>query len=244
MAIRTRRWPACNFLCAVSIGSLWLLIDPAFAQQRDSAAVIRGVDAAVQARYENVLAFTDIEHYAVFRGKDQTHPVAEMTVKDAYRKGVGKTYTILSQSGSEITIRLGLNPLLENEERINQPANLPQSWFTSSNYAMKPEPSQSERVDGRDCLVVAVTARRKAPNLIDGAIWVDAKDYSLAQINGVASKSPSVFAGATHMMRQYQQIDGFPMATHARAESNSMLLGRTVVTIDYSDYHLQLSTAK
>jgi hypothetical protein len=46
------------------------------------------------------------------------------------------------------------------------------------------------------------------------------------------------------MMRQYEQIDGFPMATHARAESNSMLFGRTVVTIDYSDYHLQLAPQK
>ena len=33
----------------------------------------------------------------------------------------------------------------------------------------------------------------------------------------------------------------YPMAMHARAESNSLLFGRTVVTIDYSDYHLQTS---
>ena len=46
------------------------------------------------------------------------------------------------------------------------------------------------------------------------------------------------------MMRQYMQLQGFPMATHARAESNSMLFGRTVVTIDYSDYKLQLRDAK
>jgi hypothetical protein len=44
------------------------------------------------------------------------------------------------------------------------------------------------------------------------------------------------------MMRQYASIDGFAMATHARAESDSSLFGRTVVTIDYRDYHLQLRT--
>jgi hypothetical protein len=239
MAIHTRRGTACKFLCAILVTALCPLNSPAFAQERDPAAVIRGIDAAVQARYENVLTFTDIEHYRVFRGDDQTHAAAEITVKDTYRKGVGKTYTILSQSGSEVIIRLGLNPLLDNEERINQPANLPKSWFTSANYQMKP--NQTERIDGRDCLVVAVTARSTAPNLINGSIWVDAKDYWLAQIDGVASKSPSVFAGSTHMMRQYQQIDGFSMATHARAESKSLLFGRTVVTIDYSDYHLQLA---
>jgi hypothetical protein len=230
--------------CTILILSLQRSPGEIPARQPDGAAIIRGVDAGVQARYENVLGFTDIEHYAVFRGKDQTHPVAEMTVKDTYRKDVGKTYTVLSQRGSEVVIRLGLNPLLENEKIINHPENLPRSWFNSANYEMKPKPGQTVRINGRDCLVMAVTARRKAANTINGNIWVDAKDYSLAQIDGVASKDPSVFAGTTHMTRQYEQIDGFPMATHARAESNSFLFGRTVVTIDYDDYHLQLASAK
>ena len=46
------------------------------------------------------------------------------------------------------------------------------------------------------------------------------------------------------MMRQYTQLEGYPMAMHARAESNSMFFGRTVVTIDYSDYQLQLGDTK
>jgi hypothetical protein len=46
------------------------------------------------------------------------------------------------------------------------------------------------------------------------------------------------------MMRQYSNISGFSMAMHARAESASMLFGRTVVTIDYSDYRLQLRQNK
>jgi len=45
-------------------------------------------------------------------------------------------------------------------------------------------------------------------------------------------------------MRQYAEIDGFPMALHARAESSSALLGRSVVTIDYSQYQLELASAK
>jgi hypothetical protein len=214
------------------------------AQQPDPATMIQRIDAAVHARYQTVLAFTAIEHYAVFRGKDQTHPVAEMTVKDSYRKDVGKTYTVLSQSGSELVLRVGLKPLLENERIINQPGNVQRSWFNSANYEMDPKPGSVEKLNGRNCILVAVAARRKAPNTINGNIWVDQNDYSLVQIQGVATKSPSAFAGTTHMMRQYEQIDGFSMATHARAESNSLLFGRTVVTIDYSDYHLELDPHK
>ncbi len=240
MAILVRRRVACSILSAFLCSSA--TARPASLPPLDAATVIQHIDAAVQARYDTVLAFTDIEHYTVFRGKDQTHPVAKMTVKDTYRRGTGKTYTVLSQSGSELVLRLGFKPLLENEKMINEPGNLPRSWFNSENYEMKPGLDGVEQINGRNCIVVAVAARRKAPNMIDGKIWVDEKDYSLAQIQGVASKSPSVFAGTTHMMRQYQQIEGFPMATYARAESDSLLFGRTVVTIDYSDYHLELDS--
>jgi hypothetical protein len=219
---------------------LGLVLPLPAAPQADAASVIRLVDAAVQARVQNVLAFTDIEHYAVYRGKDETHPVAEMTARDAYRKDSGKSYTILSQSGSEIVQKIGLEPLLQNEIRINQPAIVAHSWFTSANYEMKPKPGGVQLLHGRACYTITVTPRQKAPNLIDGTIWVDASDGTLVKVDGVASKSPSVFAKTTHMMREYRNIDGYSMATHARAESSSFLFGRTVVIIDYSDYHLVL----
>jgi hypothetical protein len=154
---------------------------------------------------------------------------------------VGKSYTVLARSGSDLVQKFGLSPLLQNEERINNPATVAQSWFTSANYAMKLKPGGVQRLNGRDCFVLTINPRQKASNLIAGTLWVDAHDGSIAQVEGVASKSPSAFAGTTHMKREYAQVDGFPMATHARAESSSLLFGRTVVLIDYSDYQLQLA---
>jgi len=234
---------SCGVAC-VAIGvvlSAGTAASTARAQEANGAAVIRMIDAAVQNRYQTVLGFTDTEHYAVFRGSDETHAVAEMTVKTTYRKGVGKDYQILSESGSAIVQRFGLRPLLDNEKTVNLPGNVEQSWFDSANYEMKLKPGGVQRLDGRDCFVLDVAAKRKAPNMIDGTLWVNAKDGSIAKLDGVASKSPSAFAGTTHMMRQYVEIEGFPMATHARAESSSVFFGRTVVVIDYSDYHLQLA---
>ncbi len=214
------------------------------AQQMDAASVIQGIDAKVQERVNNVLGFTDIEHYVVYRGNDETHPAAEMTARDSYKKGEGKTYTILSQSGSGIVQRYGLHPLLENETDINEPGKVGESWFTSANYEMRLEPGGIQTVNGCACFALAITPKQKAPNMIEGTLWVDAKDYSIVKVQGVASKSPSVFAGTTHMAREYVNVDGYPMATHARAESDSFLFGRTVVIIDYSDYHLQVRGSK
>jgi hypothetical protein len=167
-----------------------------------------------------------------------------MTTRDTYKKGKGKTYTILSQSGSALLLKYGLRPLLQNEESLNEPGKVTESWFTSANYAMRLKPGGLQKANGRECYALDITPRRKAPNMIDGTLWVDARDDSIVKVQGIASQRPSVFAGTTHMMRDYANIAGYPMATHARAESNSFLFGRTVVTIEYSDYHLQVRDAK
>lgn len=209
-------------------------------QQPDAAAIIRDLDRANQSRDANVFAFTDVEHYAVYRGKDETHPAAEMTVRVTYRKGVGKSYQILSQSGSAVIQKYGLQPLLDNEKALNDPAVAAQSWFTSANYNMQLKPGVTQVIDGHACIALAITPRRKAPNMLDGTLWVDAHTHMQVEVEGTASKSPSPFARTTKMMRRYQNMQGYAMATHARAESSSFFFGRTIVTIDYSDYHFQL----
>lgn len=230
----SRRAPALVLLASLTTTA-------AVAQQPNLLAIVHDLDAANQSRYNRVLEFTDMEHYAVFRGSDQVHPAAEMTVRVTYRKGIGKDYKVLSQSGSTLIIKYGLRPLLDNEKAINDPARIAQSWFTSANYEIKLKPDATRTIDNRPCLALAIKPLHKAPNMIDGTIWVDARDHTLVQVEGVASKSPSVFAGTTHMMRRYANMQGYAMATHARAESSSMLFGRTVVTIDYSGYRFQIA---
>jgi hypothetical protein len=218
-------------------------IIPARAQQFDSASVIHRVDAAAQARFDNVSSYTVTEHYAIFRNNDVTHPAAEMTVKTLYRKGIGKDYTILSQTGSELLQKFVLAPLLDTEKNINLPGNIEKSWIVSANYDMTLKPGGIQRLYGRDCLVIAMNPKQKAPNMIEGSLWVDANDGSIVQIDGIASRSPSFFSGSPKVMRQYANMSGFPMAIHARAQSQSMLFGPTILTIDYSDYQVQLRSA-
>ncbi|MDE3188253.1 MAG: hypothetical protein KGM96_12140 [Acidobacteriota bacterium] len=211
------------------------------AQQLDPSSVIERIDAAVKARLDNIAGYTDIERYAVYRNNDETHPVAAMRVKTDYEKATGKNYTILSQSGSAIIRNLVLGTILDNEKRLNLPGNREGAWITSSNYEMKLEGNGIQHVDGKDCLALALIPKRKTPYLIEGTLWVDAKDYSIVQIRGTSSRSASIFSGRTQMMRQYALISGFAQATHASAVSNTSLFGKTIVTIDYDDYQIKLA---
>lgn len=207
-------------------------------QQLDQAAVIRGIDAAAHARVNTIAGYTVTEHYAVYRGSDETHSVADMTVKTSYRPETGKNYTVISEGGSTLIRRLGLDPLLDREREINLPANVSHAWITSDNYNMKLKPG-IQQINDRKCFELSINPKRKATNLIIGSAWVDAKDFTIVRLQGIASKSPSIFAGTTHMQRDYTKIDGFSMATHARAESSTFVYGRTVVIIDYSGYQIE-----
>jgi len=209
-------------------------------QQPDSAAVIQQVDAAVKARFESVAGFTVTEHYAVYRNGDEVHPVAEMTVKTTYQKETGKSYIIVSQSGSQMIRSLVLGSILDNEKRLNQPGIREGSWFTSANYEMKLMPGGPRPLNGRICNALALIPRRKTPYLIEGTLWVDSASGSIVQVQGTAAKSSSLLTGPTQVSRQYANISGFSQAIHARAVSNSSVFGRTVVKIDYLNYHVQL----
>jgi hypothetical protein len=139
---------------------------------------------------------------------------------------------------------LVLNAILDNERHVNEPGVREGAWITTANYEMRVKPGGIQSVQGRDCVAVSLMPRRKEPYLLNGTLWVDAKDGKIVQIEGIGSKSSTVFSGATEMMREYADIDGFAEATHARAESDSFLFGQTVVKIDYRDYQIQPRTQR
>ena len=229
----------------IRIFSILFVLSPSltYAQQTpDIATIIRGIDASVKNRIDRLAAYTVTEHYAVFRGKDEAHPAAEMLVKTTYRKQTGKSYDIVSQSGSSIWRNEVLGTLLDNEKRMSQPGNVETALINSSNYEMKLDANARERLNGRDCLVLDITPRRNSQYLFNGKLWVDAQDFAIVQLKGTASKSAFFLASAAEVTRQYDEMSELPMATHAEAVSGSALLGQTMVKIDYSNYQIDLAT--
>ncbi len=220
--------------------SLCATLCVARAQAQDLSTVVRGVDASVRDRLDRLASYTVTEHYAVFRGRNFSKPAAEMLVKTTYRKETGKSYQILSQSGSSLWRNEVLKTLLENEQKMSQPGNVETALVNSSNYEMKLDKNALQLLDGRQCLVVEITPRRNSQYLFKGKLWVDAHDYSIVQLKGTAAKSAFFLANAADVTRQYAQVGNLPMAVHAEAVSASTLLGQTVVRVDYSGYDMQV----
>jgi len=225
-------WARIVFLSLAALsGNIW-----SRSEQGANEAVISGINAAVQRRETSLLSYTVTEHYTVFRNHDEQHPAADMMVKTTYRRDAGKNFTVVSLTGS-LLLRKMLEEVLATEKKMTLPANRATALITPSNYEMAVKGPAV--LDGRNCILVEIKPRRESPYLFSGLIWVDAQSQAIVQLQGLASKSPSVVTGPTQIFRQYVIIDEFAMARHAQAVSNSSLLGQTMINIDYSGYDIQ-----
>ena len=210
------------------------------AQAPDLPAIIRGVDGSVRERLDRLTFYTVTEHYAVFRGRDDAKPAAEMLVKTTYRKETGKSYEVLSQSGSSLWRNEVLKALLENEQKMSKPGNVETALINSSNYEMKLDKNATQMMNGRQCVVLDISPRRKSQYLFSGMLWVDAGDYAIVQLKGTAAKSAFFLANAAEVTRQYAEFDDLPITTHTETVSDNTLLGQTMIKIDYNGYQMQL----
>ena len=209
---------------------------PLRSQTPDINTLVSMVDASVAWRDQNVLGYTVTEHYSVFRGQDKSQPSAQMMVKTTYTRDHGKSYQILSETGSQLIRNQVLHRVLASESELTEPQNRSQAVITSVNYSMQQK--ATDKVAGQDCIVLSITPRRISQFLFTGTIWVDSHDGSIVQLEGVAGKSPSMLTGPAQVSRSYQKIDGYPMAVRATAVSQSALLGQTTIQIEYNGYSI------
>jgi hypothetical protein len=233
-----RRLLITKLVAVLSAGSL-------LAQQTpDLSAVVRGVDASVKNRIDQLASYTVTEHYLVFRGRGDAKQVADMVVETTFRKNSGKTYKIISQSGSSFWRNEVLNRLLENERLMSKPGNVETALINSSNYVMTLDKNSIQSLNGRQCIVLDISPRRSSEYLFKGVLWVDSHDFAIVQLKGIAGKSAFFLTGAAEVTRSYAELDNLPMATHAEAVSGSTLLGQTTVKVDYANYKLGLISTR
>jgi len=56
------------------------------------------------------------------------------------------------------------------------------------------------------------------------------------RVQGIQSKSLSIWAGTPLITRDFSDVKGFAMVTHEKIEAHNVLVGRTVEEIEYTDY--------
>ena len=196
--------------------------------------VVAQVESSIRDRLVNIAQFKVTEDYRVYRnGSDK--PAAQKVFRAEYEKNSGMRYTDLGGGGSTMLQSRAIEPPRTSDREGNDPKMRDQVALTSDNYDFQREPGNVS-LNGRDCLIFDITARRKSIYLLNGKAWVDAKTLSLVRIKGVQSLKLSFWAGLPEITRDYEDVNGFPMVVYEEIEAHSYLFGQTTVKIKYQDY--------
>jgi hypothetical protein len=202
--------------------------------------IVRAIDQSQLDREARLAGYVVTEHYTI-RNSRFAEP-AEMTVTTTYTKGAGKVYHVESRSGPPFLQTHVLDRMLKEEAEMSRGQQRDRALVTSGNYQMKP--TGQDVLDGRPCDLVELTPRVKSAHLLKGRAWVDAENHGLVRIEGKPPASPAFLAGKPDVVRDYSRVDGFSLATKSRATSESFLLGKTELTIEYTGYLVTTVEAK
>ncbi len=201
-------------------------------QKAREEQILKAIDAAQLEREQRLVGYSVAEHYTI-RNSHFSVP-AETTTATTYAKDSGKTYRVVSRSGPALLQTHVLDRLLKEETDMSRGEGRKNALVTSANYAMKL--AGQETVNSHLCDLVELTPRVKSAHLLKGRAWMDSATHILVRIEGQPTASPAFLAGRPEVVRDYTEIDGFSLASKSRALSETFLLGKTELTIEYAGY--------
>jgi hypothetical protein len=159
---------------------------------------------------------------------------AGMVVEINFDAASGKSFRIVSQSGSKILGDKILKRAMDSEVEASKDSAA--TALTPANYRFQLQ--GSENVDGRPAYVLTVEPLEESKFLYRGKIWVDATDFAVAKIEASPAKSPSFLISRTLIRWSYAKTENFWLPQRSRSEAKIRIGGTAVLTIDYGTYQI------
>ena len=187
-----------------------------------------------QARAEGLKHYQSVRHYEVNYTGYSAKIGAKLVVQADYDSISGKTFRVLSQSGSRLLVDKVLKRLLESEKDAARDKN--STALTPANYRFRLVGIES--LAGRPAYILEVEPLLDSKYLYRGRIWVDAADFAVARIEAEPARNPSFWISSTAINHLYTRTDGFWLPAQNRSESKVRVGGTAVLTIDYGAYQV------
>jgi hypothetical protein len=166
-----------------------------------------------------------------------SHKEADMVVRAEYEAPNKKVFTIVSESGSGTVRSRVFKKLLEAEQESMREENQQRSAITPQNYAF--QLTDYQKINGNEFYVLEVRPLSKNKFLFRGRIWVDAKDFAIAQVEGEPAVNPSWWTVKTDFTRSYQKIGSFWLPESNESGTKVRIFGTAVLTIKYGEYQIR-----
>jgi hypothetical protein len=179
--------------------------------------------------------FRGRRHYTIdYTGFPKMH--SEMIVDVVYTAPATKDFTIVSQSGNGMLIKLVLKRLLDTEREALEEKNRARVVLDTNNYDF----GMAGYHASPDGCSYVLTATPKAPNkfLFRGRIWVDENDFAVCKIEAEPAMNPSFWIKKTDIHHQYEKVGQFWLPKENRSVSDIRLDGTAILTIEYQNYEI------
>ncbi len=146
----------------------------------------------------------------------------------------GKSFRILSQSGSKILGEKVLKRAMDSEKEASEDTG--KTALTPANYRFQLQGRES--MDGRPAYVLSVDPLKESKFLYRGKIWVDATDFAVAKVEAAPAKNPSFWISRTLIRYTNAKTGDFWLPQRSRSETKVRIGGIAVLTIDYGAYEI------
>jgi hypothetical protein len=193
--------------------------------------VARMLRADLERRSEST-GYTALRRYVA--ANNDRH--AEMLVRVDCSSDGRKQFTILSEKGSGSIRKHVFYKMLSEESEASRRETRDSNRITPANY--KFNVIGRETLDSGPAYVMAIIPKTENKCLIDGKIWVDAKDYSIVRIEGQPARNPSFWVHDVHFVHTYQRVGPFWFASSTLSTSEVRIFGHSELTIENSNYEL------
>jgi hypothetical protein len=199
-----------------------------------TAEIVRQIQQHNQVRTDGLRQYKALRHYTVHYKGYSTTLDAKMDVEVSYDALSGKTFRIVSQSGSGFLCDKVLKRAVDSEREAGQDKRA--TALTEVNYRFTL--LGSETVDGRPAYILNVEPLTDSKFLYRGKIWVDAADYAVVKIDAEPAKNPSFWISRTVIQFTSGRNQGFWLPAQNRSETKVRIGGTAVMTIDYGTYEI------
>jgi hypothetical protein len=196
------------------------------------AQIVQQMQQRDQARTEALKAYKALRHYeAEYRGFGSKID-AQMEVEISYNAATGKSFRIVSQSGSKLLCEKVLKRAVESEKEASQDKQ--SNALTETNYRFRLVGSES--ITGRPAYILDVEPLTASKFLYRGRIWVDTADFAVVKMETEPAKSPSFWIARTLIHYTSAKTDGFWLPEQMRSETKVRIGGTAVLNINYGTY--------
>jgi hypothetical protein len=215
-----------------------VLLLPALAVWGDGVAdqerVIDGMIHAQATRFEQFEGYSRLQHYSVTTSRFGLS--AEMVARIHRDRVKGKTYEVISRSGSPVIQTHVFDPLLEAEIETSKQSGSGE-LLTRENYTFRL--LKEDTFAGRPCYVLETDPKRKDRRLLRGRVWVDTEDFGVVHVEGRPSDSLSFWVGRPLIVQDFMKASGYWWASKRKSFIDNIFLGKSELVVEYTDYQFE-----